>query len=125
MKAKFYRCQHCGNIVMSVEDSGVPVICCGEPMQELIAGTVDASLEKHVPVYVIKDNTVHVKVGSEEHPSTPDHYLQWIGISTDKGVQIRDFKAGDKPEACFRICDNEKVVNAFCYCNLHGKWSSK
>ena len=124
MKVKFYRCSHCGNIVMSVEDSGVPIICCGEAMQEIVGGTVDASKEKHVPVYSVNGNTVHVKVGSVEHPSTNEHFIQWIGLSTESGVQIRYLKAGEKPEACFKICDGEKVEQVFCYCNLHGKWSS-
>lgn len=124
MKAKFLRCSKCGNIVMAVEDSGVPVICCGEAMQEIIGGTVDASKEKHVPVYSVEGNTVHVKVGSMEHPSITEHYIQWIGLSTDKGVQIKYLKAGEKPEACFKICEKEKVVEVFAYCNIHGKWSS-
>lgn len=124
MKAKFYRCSHCGNIVMAIEESGVPVICCGEAMKEIVGGTTDASAEKHVPVYSTDGNTVHVKIGSIEHPSTAGHYIQWIGISTDNGVQIKYLKAGDKPEACFKICSGEKVVQAFCYCNLHGKWTA-
>lgn len=124
MKAKFFRCSKCGNIVMAVEDSGVSIMCCGEAMEEVIGGTVDASREKHVPVCTVDGHTVHVKVGSMEHPSTKEHFIQWIGISTDRGVQIKYLKAGEKPEACFKICDGEKVEEAFCYCNLHGKWSS-
>ena len=34
MEVKYYICKHCGNIVEKVKDKGVPVICCGEPMQE-------------------------------------------------------------------------------------------
>ena len=47
---KFYVCAHCGNIITFVKDSGVPVMCCGEKMQEIIPGTVDAAVEKHLPV---------------------------------------------------------------------------
>lgn len=124
MKAKFFRCSHCGNIIMKVEESGVPVICCGEPMRELIGGTVDASREKHVPVYKVDGDMVHVKVGGVEHPSTKEHYIQWIGLSTDTGVQIRYLKPEEKPEACFRLCCGEKVEEVFCYCNLHGLWKA-
>ena len=49
-KLRFYRCQHCGNIVIKVVDSRVPVMCCGEIMKELVANTTDAAQEKHVPV---------------------------------------------------------------------------
>ena len=51
MEQKFYICKHCGNIIAKVKDAGVPVICCGEPMSEIIPGTTDAAVEKHVPVW--------------------------------------------------------------------------
>ena len=54
MEVRYYICKHCGNIVEKVKDKGVPVICCGEPMQELKAGVTDAAVEKHVPVYTIE-----------------------------------------------------------------------
>lgn len=46
---KFYRCEHCGNIVTFVHNSGVPVICCGEKMKELQAGVTDAAQENTFP----------------------------------------------------------------------------
>ena len=49
MEVRYYICKHCGNIVEKVKDKGVPVICCGEPIQELKAGVTDAAVEKHVP----------------------------------------------------------------------------
>ena len=55
MEVRYYICKHCGNIVEKVKDKGVPVICCGEPMQELKAGVTDAAVEKHVPVYTVAD----------------------------------------------------------------------
>ena len=47
---KFYKCNKCGNVVLAAVDSGVVPFCCGEKMEELVANTVDASTEKHVPV---------------------------------------------------------------------------
>ena len=38
MEMKFYRCSHCGQIIAIVKGTGVPVICCGEPMAEVIPG---------------------------------------------------------------------------------------
>ena len=46
MKMEFYRCKHCGQIVAMVKKTGVPIICCGEPMEQIIPGTADASPEK-------------------------------------------------------------------------------
>ena len=46
MEQKFYICKHCGNIIAKVKDTGVPVICCGEPMSEIIPGTTDAAVPR-------------------------------------------------------------------------------
>ncbi|MEG0901639.1 MAG: desulfoferrodoxin, partial [Clostridia bacterium] len=61
---KFYVCKHCGNVIAYVEDSGVPVMCCGEKMTEIVPNTVDASTEKHVPVIKRDGNHVVVTVGA-------------------------------------------------------------
>ena len=53
LETKFYICTHCGNIVEVINDSGVPLICCGQKMQKLIAGeNEDAAVEKHIPIYI-------------------------------------------------------------------------
>ncbi len=78
MRQKFYVCEHCGNIITKVNDAGVPVMCCGEKMKEMIPGTTDAAVEKHVPVYEVEGNVVKVKVGEVEHPMVAEHYIQWI-----------------------------------------------
>ena len=43
MKAKFYICNHCGNLVTTIHNAGVPLVCCGEKMKELVPNTVEAS----------------------------------------------------------------------------------
>ena len=124
MEMKFYRCAHCGQIVAIVKGTGVPIICCGEPMQEIVPGTVDASLEKHVPVYEVKDGKVKVTVGSVEHPMLDEHYIEWIALQTKQGNQRKSLKPGDAPTACFSICDDDEVVAVYEYCNLHGLWKA-
>ena len=86
---KFYRCNHCGNIVMMVHDSKVPMMCCGEKMTELVAGSTDAAVEKHAPVVDIKSNSVEVSVGSVMHPMEEEHYIMWIYLETNRGGQIK------------------------------------
>ena len=39
MEQKFYICEHCGNIIAMVKNKGVPVMCCGQKMTEIIPGT--------------------------------------------------------------------------------------
>ena len=55
---KFYICPHCGNIVEMVNDAGVKPFCCGQKMQELVPGSVDASHEKHVPDVKVSEGVV-------------------------------------------------------------------
>ena len=121
---KFYRCKKCGQIVAMVEKKHCPVMCCGEPMEELIPGTVDASLEKHVPVYEVKDNKVHVTVGAVEHPMLEEHFIEWILLQTKQGNQRKVLKAGDAPKATFALLEDDEVVAVYAYCNLHGLWQA-
>ena len=121
---KFYICKHCGNIVAMVRASGAPITCCGEKMTEIIPGTTDAAVEKHVPVCEVKDGKVIVTVGEVAHPMAPEHYIQWIAISTNKGNQRKVLEPGDEPKACFALCEGEELEAAYAYCNLHSLWKA-
>ena len=121
---RFFRCEHCGNIIEMVNDTGVPVMCCGQKITELIPGTVDAALEKHVPVYTVEGNKVMVTVGAVEHPMLPEHYIQWIAIETKQGSQRKTLSPGEKPAACFTLCEGDELVAVYEYCNLHGLWKA-
>ena len=122
MELKFYRCSKCGQIVAVVKETGAPLICCGEEMTEIKAGTSDGAREKHVPVYEVKGNTVNVCVGSVEHPMQPEHYIEWIAIQTKNGNQRKALKPGDAPKASFAILDGDEVLSVYAYCNLHSLW---
>lgn len=124
MEQKFLICEHCGNMVAMVKSVGVPVMCCGQKMTELIPGTTDAAVEKHVPVYEVKGNQVHVTVGEVEHPMQEEHFIEWVSLQTKAGNQRKALKAGDKPEVCFAICEGDEVEAVYAYCNLHGLWKA-
>lgn len=124
MKQRFFICEHCGNIIAMVKDKGVPVFCCGQKMTELVAGTVEASAEKHIPVYKVEGNKVHVTVGSVEHPMLEAHFIEWISLETKQGNQRKVLEPGQKPEACFAMCEGDEVVAVYSYCNLHGLWKA-
>ena len=109
MEQKFYICKHCGNIIAKVKDAGVPVVCCGEPMSEIVPGTTDAAVEKHVPVWTVENGIVHVKVGSVEHPMLPEHYIEWVSLQTKQGNQRKELHPGEKPEVCFALCEGDEV----------------
>lgn len=122
---KYYVCEHCGNIIEYVKESGVAVVCCGQKMTELIPGTSDGAHEKHVPVVTVNGDTVVVEVGSVEHPMVEVHYIQWIVIETTKGSHRVNLNYTDKPRAEFKLSNDESFVAAYEYCNLHGLWKSK
>ena len=121
---KFYRCDHCGNIVTFVHSAGVPVMCCGQKMTELVPGTTDGAAEKHVPVVHVEGNQVRVQVGSVEHPMLEEHYIEFIAIETKQGSQVKYLKPGEKPQAVFALAEGDQLVAAYEYCNLHGLWKT-
>ena len=125
MAQRFFYCEHCHNIYAVVHDSGVPVMCCGQKMTELIPGSVDASVEKHVPVVELNGNEVTVKVGSEEHPMTSEHYIEWISIETTEGNQRKLLSPESEPSVKFVLTDSDQLLAAYAYCNLHGLWKKE
>lgn len=122
-KIKFLRCKHCGNLIEVVNESGVPIICCGEQMQQLSANSTDAAGEKHVPVIVQDGNQVTVTIGSVEHPMLAEHYIEWIYLVSKNGIQRVRLQPEQKPTAIFSLVDGDVVLGAYEYCNLHGLWS--
>jgi superoxide reductase len=123
-ETKFYICEHCGNVIEMIHNSGVPVMCCGKKMTELVPGTVEASHEKHIPVVAVTDNVVYVNVGEVEHPMTAEHSILWIYLKTDKGGQRKCLNVGDAPSVSFALGD-EKPLAVYAYCNLHGLWMAE
>ena len=122
MATKFFKCRHCGNVITKVVDAGVPVVCCGEKMEELIPNTVDASGEKHLPVMTrINDCSIKIEVGSVAHPMLPEHHIVFIYVETEDGGIRVDLK--DKPEAVVCTCTS-KPIAVYEYCNLHGLWKT-
>ncbi|MCQ2796063.1 MAG: desulfoferrodoxin [Bacilli bacterium] len=122
MVMKFYRCKHCGQIIAKVKDTKVPIVCCGEPMSEIIPGTTDAAVEKHVPVYEVKDNIVNVQIGSVPHPMEEKHYIEWIALETKFGNQRKELKPGQEPKVSFALLPGDEVIAVYEYCNIHSLW---
>ncbi len=116
-KKEIYKCEVCGNIVEVVHGGGGVLICCGKPMVHQKENSIDASLEKHVPIIDGKK----VKVGSLAHPMTAEHYIEFIEATSETGEIAKVFLTpNSKPEAKFSF----KVVSARAYCNLHGLWKN-
>lgn len=115
-----YKCEVCGNIVEVLHAGVGELVCCGEPMKLYEENTVDAAVEKHVPVIAKTDDGITVKVGSVPHPMTEEHYIEWIELLADGKAYRQFLKPGDAPEAVFPVVAEN--VTAREYCNLHGLW---
>ena len=121
---KFHVCKHCGNIIAYAYDAGVKVVCCGEKMQEMVPGVVDAAKEKHVPEITVNGNTVTVKVGAVTHPMEEKHYITFIALESKNAYQYKALNPHEEPVAVFALADGDKAVAAYEHCNLHGLWKA-
>ena len=118
---KFYRCPICGNIVGLIDGDMGHVRCCGVEMEEMIANSVDASVEKHVPVYEKVEDELVVKVGEVEHPMEKDHYIMWIAqVSENRTTRVRLYPE-QGTETRFPYI---KGATLYAYCNKHGLWKT-
>lgn len=120
-KIIFYRCNHCGNIFLVIKDGKVNPICCNEKMEKLVPGSVDASIEKHVPVINISGNIVAVNIGEIAHPMVEEHKIDWIYIQTKRGGTLKRLEVGEEPKRTFAMIEDE-LIAVYSYCNIHGLW---
>jgi len=118
----FFKCSICGNIVGLIENGGGQLVCCGKPMDALVPNTVDAALEKHVPVAVFEDGKLKVTVGSVPHPMTAEHHIAWILVAKGDLTERMTLDPTGSPTAEF--CVGEGPVTVYEYCNIHGLWKA-
>lgn len=119
-----YKCDLCGNMVMVLEGGGADLVCCGQDMTLQAENTVDAAVEKHVPVIEQDGDTVTVKVGEVDHPMVDKHYITWIELMVDGQGFWKALKPGEAPAATFCVKGLSGDLKARAYCNLHGLWAS-
>ncbi len=127
---QIYKCNICGNIVEVLHTGQGELVCCGQPMELIIAKNKDEGQEKHMPV--IKELPANmcsdkdgfkIKVGEIEHPMQEDHYIEWIEINTEDGKSGKRFLTPkDKPIVDFYT--RKKVISIRVYCNIHGLWEN-
>ena len=121
-RLQVYKCEICGNIVEVLHEGKGELVCCGQPMKLFKENTIEAALEKHVPVIEGGEGEIKVKVGSAAHPMEEKHYIEWIEVIADGKTYRQFLKPGMDPEAVFPI--NAGDITAREYCNLHGLWKS-
>ncbi|MEJ5187219.1 MAG: desulfoferrodoxin [Candidatus Geothermincolales bacterium] len=121
-RLQIYKCEVCGNIVEVLHEGKGELVCCGKSMVLQVENTVDAAVEKHVPVVEVQEDGVLVKVGEVAHPMTEEHYIEWVQvIAGDMSYRIF-LKPGIDPQGKFTV--PREGITAREYCNLHGLWKS-
>ena len=122
-KLEVYKCSVCGNIVEVLHGGAGELVCCGQPMENLLAKTADQGKEKHVPVIEKLDSSIKVKIGSIPHPMEEKHFIEWVELIADGKTYKQFLNPGEKPEAVFKI--EARKITARVYCNIHGLWEGK
>ena len=119
---RFYVCPICGNVIGLIDGDINHINCCGKPMQLLEANTVDAAVEKHVPVYEKVEDEIVVRVGEVEHPMEKEHFISWIAqVSDNSTTRIRLYPE-QETTVRFKYIPGATL---YAYCNKHGLWSKK
>lgn len=116
----FYKCDNCGKVYCNISGPFSP--CCNTPITKLTFNTTDAATEKHVPVIELLDNAVKVTVGKINHPMTEEHYITKIYLETNKGLKEETLEPNKEPNSIFNLEEDEQIISAYAYCNLHGLW---
>ena len=123
MNSKFLICPKCNNMVHSFSGEDLDITCCGEKMKELVPNTMEANVEKHIPVVEIEGNKLSVQVGVIAHPQTEEHFISFIYVKCGTHTQGVTLTYKDEPKAEF-YGDWKGKVEVQAYCNLHGIWLS-
>lgn len=123
MQSKFLRCETCGVVVHQFGDDDKELSCCGTKLKELVPNTMEASVEKHIPVARVEGNKLVVQVGVMEHPQTEQHFIDWIYVKCGNRTQGVALTANDKPYAEF-FGEWKGKVEVQASCNKHGIWLS-
>lgn len=122
---KFYRCNECGNLFLTLVDPSVVPSCCGEEMVKLEASDSGSGEESHVPIVEVNGNKVLVKVGKHTHPMAAEHRIEWVAVTDGRRIDIQKLELTTTPMIDFTIRGNNTDIKAYSFCNIHGLWSSK
>ncbi len=111
------KCGICGGLVEDLHSSHLS--CCGKEMTEVLSNSVDAAVEKHVPIYEISDGNIVVTV---HHVMEEDHYIEWIALVSGESLERIYLKPGDSAVVTF--CSKTNGI-LYAYCNKHGLWETE
>lgn len=109
LRARFYVCPICGNIICSTGEAVIS--CCGIVLPALEAEPDD---EAHRPCVEKIEDEYYVSL---PHEMSKKHNISFIAAVRDDGCEIKKLYAEGSAEARFKI---SRTKNLLYYCNLHG-----
>lgn len=148
----FLICEHCNKLVVQEKvDNTSTIICCSEPMHELVPHTAGNLSESHLPIITFTGgfsaNTANVKIGSIPHAMSEEHHIEWVYLRTTQGGQFKHLTVGKEPVVRFAFADEDaysycnrsvcqmgwgkckfnckRGFTAYAFCNLHGLWKTE
>ena len=119
----FYRCNNCNEISINIFNNKSKMSCCKNEIEELKTNTFLEEIDNHLIQVRKIGNFVTITIGKEEHPMLDIHYISWVILETNKGIQYKHLNVGDTPIVDFLVGEYEEIINVFAYCTLHLLWS--
>ncbi|MCR5207263.1 MAG: helix-turn-helix domain-containing protein [Eubacterium sp.] len=114
LRAVFYVCPVCGNVIYSTGEAVMS--CCGITLPPLAAEDAD---ESHLIIAQTVEDEYYVTLS---HPMTKEHYISFIAAVSDNTVQlVKQYPEGNA-EARFK---KNRVKYIYAYCNRHGLFKIK
>ena len=109
LRAKWYVCPICGNIIHS---TGAAVLsCCGLTLPPLEPEAPD---EDHAITVEPVEDEVYVTLN---HPMKKGHFISFLAGVSDEGVQLIKLYPEGNPEARRKL---RRMKWVYAYCNRHG-----
>jgi len=115
------QCKKCGATALIIEDctcENCGIMCCEEKMESLVPNTVEASIEKHIPVVERVEDEIFVKVN---HVMEKEHFIEWICMVTEDKKYMQQLYPEQNAETRFKYV---KGASVYAYCNKHGLWKT-
>lgn len=114
LRAKFYVCPVCGNVIYSIGDSVIS--CCGITLPALEAEIPDDNHKINIEA-VEDEKFVVIK-----HPMEKNHYISFITYVTSDRVQMVKLYPEGNAESRFQLRGHGIL---YWYCNHHGFYKHK
>lgn len=114
LRAKFYVCPVCGNVIYSIGDSVIS--CCGITLPALEAEIPDDNHKINIEA-VEDEKFVVIK-----HPMEKNHYISFIAYVTSDRVQMVKLYPEGNAESRFQLRGHGII---YWYCNHHGFYKYK